>query len=66
MDDTHLPISHTCVFQLDVPDYSSADVMREKLLYAVRCCSAIDNDNRADGTLLGPARLPRGLCLAAH
>lgn len=51
MGDSHMPVSHTCFFQLDLPNYSGEEVMREKLLYAIRCCSAIDNDSRAGGTL---------------
>ena len=31
-----LPLSHTCFNQLDLPSYSSIDVMREKLMMALR------------------------------
>jgi len=45
--DGTLPISHTCFFQLELPRYSSPAVMREKLLYAITNCMAIDGDFRA-------------------
>eukprot|EP00003_Mantamonas_plastica_P022180 TRINITY_DN3724_c0_g1_i1.p1 TRINITY_DN3724_c0_g1~~TRINITY_DN3724_c0_g1_i1.p1 ORF type:complete len:662 (-),score=221.90 TRINITY_DN3724_c0_g1_i1:21-2006(-) len=43
-DDQSLPISHTCSFQLDLPTYSSADVMYDRLKYAFTYCADIDND----------------------
>lgn len=46
-NDVTLPISHTCFFQLELPKYSSEEVMRKKLLYAVTECRAIDTDHAA-------------------
>jgi len=43
-DDTHLPISHTCFFSLDLPTYSTYKVLRKKILYAIFNCQAIDID----------------------
>ncbi|OQS01680.1 regulator of chromosome condensation (RCC1)-like protein [Achlya hypogyna] len=43
--DSYLPLAHTCFFSIDMPAYSSKAVMREKLLYAITHCSAIDADN---------------------
>jgi len=43
--DVALPVAHTCFFQLDLPNYSSEITMRDKLLYAINNCSAIDGDN---------------------
>ncbi|KAJ0392770.1 hypothetical protein P43SY_009330 [Pythium insidiosum] len=43
--DAYLPIAHTCFFSIDLPSYSSRDVMREKLLYAITHCQSIDADN---------------------
>jgi len=43
-DDTHLPISHTCFFSLDLPTYSSFKILRKKLLFAILNCQAIDID----------------------
>lgn len=51
MNDGHLPASHTCFFQIDLPRYTNESVMREKLLYAIHSCVSIDNDGRADGVL---------------
>ncbi|KEG10101.1 hypothetical protein DQ04_04171010 [Trypanosoma grayi] len=42
-----LPTSSTCFFTLRLPSYSSADAMRERILYAVRQCKAIDTDGQA-------------------
>eukprot|EP01016_Furgasonia_blochmanni_P044927 TRINITY_DN6279_c0_g1_i9.p2 TRINITY_DN6279_c0_g1~~TRINITY_DN6279_c0_g1_i9.p2 ORF type:complete len:155 (-),score=34.08 TRINITY_DN6279_c0_g1_i9:168-632(-) len=43
--DKRLPLSHTCYFRLDLPKYSSFDIMAEKLRYAIKNCQAIDTDN---------------------
>ena len=42
--DSLLPKSHTCFFSLALPEYSSAEICREKLLYAITTCSSIDAD----------------------
>ncbi|RNF05442.1 transferase [Trypanosoma rangeli] len=42
-----LPTSSTCFFTLRLPSYSSYDAMREKILYAIRQCKAIDTDGQA-------------------
>ena len=34
-----LPSAHTCFNQMDLPEYSSADILSERLLRAVRECS---------------------------
>lgn len=47
--DNYLPVSHTCFFSLELPRYSSIDVMREKLRYAVMNCLAIDGDDTSIG-----------------
>lgn len=39
--DMMLPTSHTCFFTLDLPQYSSKDVMRQKVLYAIHNSVAI-------------------------
>jgi len=43
--DHHLPEAHTCFFTIDLPKYSTYEVTREKVLYAIRNCFAIDMDN---------------------
>eukprot|EP00760_Papus_ankaliazontas_P010189 PhM_4_TR14220/c0_g1_i1/m.66571/K10594/HERC1; E3 ubiquitin-protein ligase HERC1 len=45
--DRYLPKAATCFFALELPDYSSEDVMREKLLYAITHCGDMDTDFRA-------------------
>lgn len=45
-----LPLSHTCFFSIDLPPYNSYDKLREKLLYAIVNCQAIDIDFTADGS----------------
>lgn len=47
--DAYLPVAHTCFFQLDLPSYSSKEIMREKFLYAITHCQAIDLDRIVDG-----------------
>jgi E3 ubiquitin-protein ligase HERC2 len=42
--DQSLPIAHTCFFAIDVPRYSTEEIMREKFLYAIKFCQAIDTD----------------------
>ncbi len=39
-----LPTSQTCFFQLRLPNYTSMEVMAEKLRYAIRHCRSIDMD----------------------
>jgi hypothetical protein len=47
--DNYLPISHTCFFSLELPRYSTLDVMRERLRYAIYNCTAIDGDDTSLG-----------------
>ena len=42
--DEALPEAHTCFFSIDLPEYSSEETLRTKLLYAIHNCTAIDND----------------------
>lgn len=42
--DRQLPTSHTCGFALELPQYSSLDVMVERVLYAINHCSEVDAD----------------------
>jgi HECT-domain (ubiquitin-transferase)/Regulator of chromosome condensation (RCC1) repeat/SPRY domain/Kelch motif len=46
--DNYLPVAHTCFFSIDIPKYTSADVMYDKLLYAITHCVAIDADGTTD------------------
>ncbi|CAF4210459.1 unnamed protein product, partial [Rotaria sordida] len=36
--------SHTCFFTLDLPEYSTTDIMYERLNYAFTNCPSIDGD----------------------
>jgi hypothetical protein len=36
--------SHTCYFTIDLPAYSTTDVMYDRLNYAISSCSSIDGD----------------------
>ena len=45
--DKYLPVSHTCFFTLDLPAYSCKEILKEKLLYAITHCQAIDLDRVA-------------------
>ncbi|CAG9327548.1 unnamed protein product [Blepharisma stoltei] len=45
----YLPVSHTCFFSIELPAYTSKEVMREKMLYAITHCTDIDLDGRASG-----------------
>ena len=42
--DKYLPIGHTCFFSIDLPNYSTIDILREKLIYALDNCLTIDAD----------------------
>ncbi|UJR06751.1 hypothetical protein I4U23_011038 [Adineta vaga] len=42
--DGALPRAHTCGFTLDLPEYSSTNVMYDRLNYAITNCSSIDGD----------------------
>ena len=36
LDKQNLPTSHTCVNQLELPEYSNKETMRKKLLLAIK------------------------------
>jgi len=42
--DDKLPIAHTCFFSLELPNYSSYEVLRKKIVFAIFNCLAIDVD----------------------
>lgn len=45
--DLALPEAYTCFFLLKLPRYSSKEILREKLVYAINFCKSIDTDNYA-------------------
>jgi E3 ubiquitin-protein ligase HERC2 len=44
--DVALPVSHTCFFSIELPKYSTYELLRDKLKYAIINCQAIDADGR--------------------
>lgn len=47
--DSYLPVSHTCFFSLELPRYSTLEIMKDKLRYAIFNCQAIDGDDTSVG-----------------
>jgi len=46
--DYYLPVSHTCFFSIELPKYSTLEIMKSKLRYAISNCISIDGDNFID------------------
>lgn len=42
--DQYMPVAHTCFFSLELPRYSSLEITRDRLRYAIVNCQAIDVD----------------------
>ena len=42
--DKRMPTSSTCYFTLNLPKYSTYEILREKLRYVINNCSSIDTD----------------------
>lgn len=51
--DKMLPIAHTCFFSLNIPEYSSFEVMRERILYSIANCLEMDADYRLTDNEIG-------------
>ena len=47
--DAYYPVAHTCFFSLELPRYSSLELMKQKLRYAIFNCEAIDGDDTSTG-----------------
>ena len=47
--DRYFPVAHTCFFALELPEYSSAKLLRERLRYAIYNCETIDGDETGAG-----------------
>eukprot|EP00460_Paracercomonas_marina_P001483 EW706253.1.p1 GENE.EW706253.1~~EW706253.1.p1 ORF type:complete len:154 (+),score=61.36 EW706253.1:38-499(+) len=43
--DACMPVSHTCFNHLELPKYSTLDIMTERMLYAIVNCAVIDGDS---------------------
>ena len=48
--DVYLPKAHTCFFSLNLPNYSSKEVLEAKLRYAISQCTEMDADFRITET----------------
>jgi|688.fasta_scaffold2205626_1 hypothetical protein len=42
--DKYFPVGHTCGFSIELPDYSTKEIMLEKILKAITLCGEIDDD----------------------
>ena len=42
--DNYMPTSTTCYFTLNLPEYSTYEILRDKLRYAIHNCNSIDAD----------------------
>lgn len=43
-DTNKLPLGKTCFFRIELAPYESAKLLKQKLLYAIHHCTAIDAD----------------------
>ena len=41
----YLPIAHTCFFELELPPYDNYNILKEKLMYAMRNSVVISDNN---------------------
>ena len=44
---SYLPEAYTCFFLLKMPRYTSKDILKDKLSYAIHFCKSIDIDEYA-------------------
>lgn len=52
-DDNYLPRAHTCYFTIDLPKYSTPEIMKKQLLIAVEFCGEVDDDGGANSSAGG-------------
>ena len=45
--DRYFPVAHTCFFALELPAYSTQELMKARFRYAIHNCEAIDGDETA-------------------
>lgn len=69
--DARLPHAETCFFNIKLPAYSTADVMRDRMLYAITHTKTIDADLQEDDSTGNTVRSTRarrlaGALAAAH
>jgi hypothetical protein len=51
--DSYLPVAHTCFFSIELPSYSSKEVLQRRLLYAIHNCQEVDGDETGIGMRAG-------------
>ena len=56
--DTALPVSHTCFFTIDMPNYTTEEIFKKRLTTAMEFCGEIDgdwsvNDDYEDRDIIG-------------
>ena len=56
--DTALPIAHTCFFTIDLPNYTTEEIMKKRITTAMEFCGEIDgdwsvNDDYEDRDIIG-------------
>lgn len=44
-----LPQAHVCYFQIDLPEYTTKEILKQRLVLAIEYCGEIDTDNSASG-----------------
>ena len=44
VEDKYFPVGHTCGFSIELPNYSTKEIMLEKILKAITLCGEIDDD----------------------
>lgn len=52
-DDSKYPIGHTCGESVDVPNYSTLEIMKERFRTAILTCGEIDDDGDYYGSEYG-------------
>merc|ERR1712134_152515 len=45
--DKTFPLAHTCFFSVDIPRYTSTEIITTKFKYAMAACTSIDADGGA-------------------
>jgi len=40
--DAYMPVAHTCFFSVEMPAYTSIDVMYNRLIYAITHCTSFE------------------------
>lgn len=49
--DQYFPVAHTCFNDLELPRYSSFEVMKQRIVWAIENTTAIDGDRVEHGDI---------------